>query len=566
MTAQAPDPHHGSDPPVRPTRSRPVRRGTAKLRRALHRTVTGAAAPPGRVADTRAPGARRGRWGPAWPAALVGLVAGGGLLSVLFIHTPALDHQGAAASIDPARSAALRPFYTQKIDWKPCGTGVQCGRLEVPLDYADPGGRTIELALARRQATDPGERIGSLVYNPGGPGGSGVETVHNPDTYSTARLRSQYDFVSFDPRGVGRSAAISCGPVAPAADSAPVDAVPFDATPDDPAEITALIEANRQSGAACQADSGARLAHVSTQEAARDMDVLRAALGDAKLNYLGVSYGTSIGTVYAEEYPDRVGRMVLDAAIDPRVNRLDYLREQAAGFQLALDAFLADCATRADCPLGTDLPGARHRLDELLAQLDRTPLPAGEAGILDKDTATAAISTGLYSKELWPLLRAALGQALAGNGADLALFNAPDASFSGQAFAAIECLDLPPAVTSAEQVQAEMPSFRQASPVFGEQAAWNALNCADWPAKPVGTPHAVNAPGTPPILVVGTTRDPATPYPWAQGLAEQLDSGVLLTRDGDGHSGYIMGSPCVDDAVDTYLLDGRAPADGTRCA
>ncbi|MHA5050585.1 alpha/beta hydrolase [Streptomyces sp. SD15] len=561
MTTQPPDPHHGSDPP-RPTRSGPVPRWTAKLRRALHRALTEPTTLHGRVADIVAPGALHQWWTQVWRAGLVAVVAGGVLLSMLLIHgSPVLGFKSAAAGVN-ASGSELRPFYTQKIIWHACGTGVQCGQLEVPLDYADPGGPTIQLALARRQATDPGERIGSLVYNPGGPGGSGVETLQGPVPPVTAQVHSQYDIVSFDPRGVEQSAPIRC--VAPAA---PADYVSLDITPDNPAEVTTFVEYQKEYGAACQAGSGERLAHVSTRETARDMDVLRAALGDEKLNYLGVSYGTEIGTSYAEEFPDRVGRMVLDAAVDPRINRLDMQRDYAAGLELALNAFLADCATRKDCPLGTDLPGARQRLSELLASLDHTPLPAAEAGTVDRDTAVGVIHQAMYSKELWPALRAALGEALAGNGADLglmALSGGHGGNFS-EAFTAINCLDLPPAVTSAEQVQAQLPSFRKASPVFGEWLAWDALSCADWPAKPVGTPHEVNAPGTPPILVVGTTRDPATPYAWAKGLAEQLDSGVLLTRDGDGHSGYVMGSPCVDRAVDTYLLEGRPPADGTRC-
>ncbi|MEU9287729.1 alpha/beta hydrolase [Streptomyces sp. NPDC048275] len=564
MNTQPPDPHHASDPP-RPTRSGPVPRWTAKLRRSLHRTLT---EPPtlrhGRVGDIVAPGALHQWWTQVWRTGLVAVVAGGVLLSMLLIHgSPVPGFKSAAAGFDASRSAELRPFYTQKITWHACGTGVQCGQLEVPLDYADPDGPTIQLALARRLATDPDERIGSLVHNPGGPGGSGVEMVQGSIPLTSEKVHSQYDIVSFDPRGVAQSAPIRCAPPAE-----PADYVSLDITPDNPAEVTTFVEYQKEYGAACQAGSGERLAHVSTRETARDLDVLRAALGDEKLNYLGVSYGTEIGTAYAEEFPDRVGRMVLDAAVDPRINRLDFLRDQAAGFQLTLDAFLTDCATKADCRLGTDLPGARQRLNELLASLDRKPLPAAEAGTLDRDTAVGAIGQAMYNKEAWPALRAALEQALAGNGADLglmALSGGPGGNFS-DAFAAINCLDFPPAVTSAEQIQAQLPSFRKASPVFGESFAWEALSCTNWPAKPVGTPHEVNAPGAPPILVVGTTRDPATPYVWAQGLAEQLDSGVLLTREGDGHSGYVMGSTCVDDAVDTYLLQGRPPADGTRCA
>ncbi|WP_455356926.1 alpha/beta hydrolase [Streptomyces sp. SYSU K217416] len=496
-------------------------------------------------------------------ALLLGLVAGAGLLTVLLIRDEPVAHsRGDATSIPASVPAALRSFYAQTIAWKACDGGVQCGRLTVPLDYADPDAGTIQLALVRRPATNPAHRTGSLLFNPGGPGESGVKAVQDhTNEYFTTRLRSRFDLVGFDPRGVGQSAPIRCRSAAPPADSGPVDG-----TPDDPAEVDRYLASLKDFAAACQAGAGARLARVSTIEAARDMDVLRAVLGDARLHYLGLSYGTYLGALYAEQFPDWVGRLVLDAAFDPRINALDSLRDQAAGFQLALEAFLADCATRTDCPLGTDVPGARQHLAELLARLDHTPLPVGEQDTLDKDTALWAISDALYSKQAWPRLEEALRQARAGHGADLLeLITIPYADNFWDALTAVTCLDWPPALTSTEQVQAQLPSFRQASSVFGEWFAWRGLGCADWPVKPVGTPHKVTAPGTPPILVLGTTRDPATPYAGAKGLAEQLASGVLLTHDGDGHGAYNIGSSCVDDTVDAYLIEGRPPTKGIRC-
>ncbi|MEU6706010.1 alpha/beta hydrolase [Streptomyces wuyuanensis] len=557
---------------TRPRARRAARRRAAGLRRALHRAVIAAGAPFARldrarqagIPDGRAAVGRRGVRGTALLSAVpLALVAGAGLPAAAAADdkASATRSQGTAASIPAAVPEGLRPYYTQRIEWETCGAVVQCGELEVPLDYADPSAGTIRLSLARVRATDPAGRIGSLLYNPGGPGASGVEAVKSASQMlATPGVAARYDLVGFDPRGVGESAPVRCAPVRTAGDAT------VDITPDTPAEVDGAVRSARENAAACGSGTGPRLGHVSSLETARDMDVLRAVLGDPRLNYLGVSYGTYLGALYADLYPDRVGRLTLDAAVDPRLDAMEKLRGQAAGFQRALDAFLADCTKRPECPLGTDPAQAAKRLTALLARLDRAPLPAGGAGHLDRDTTVAIMAESLYSKDSWPALESALGAALAGNGTEFPALveGAADIAFS-QSFQAISCLDLPPAATSPEQLQAELPSFRQASPVFGEWLAWSALNCAEWPVAAVGTPRTITAPGTPPILVVGTTRDPATPHAWAEALAGQLESGVLLTRDGDGHSGYNVGNPCVDRAVDRYLIEGLPPVDGTRC-
>lgn len=567
---------HADTAPVRGTPARArraARRRAAGLRRALYRAVLAAGAPfarldrarPAGLPDGRAAEGMRGLRGTALLSAVpLALVAGAGLQPPAAADdgASATRSQGTPASIPDAVPEGLRPFYTQRIDWETCGAVVQCGELQVPMDYADPAAGTIRLSLARVRATDPADRIGSLLYNPGGPGASGVDAVKSAaGMLATPGVAARYDVVSFDPRGVGESAPVRCAPVRTAGDA------PVDITPDTPAEVDGFVRSARENAAACGSGTGPRLGHVSTLETARDMDVLRAVLGDPKLNYLGVSYGTYLGTLYADLFPDRVGRLTLDAAVDPRLDALESLRGQTAGFQRALDAFLADCTKRPECPLGTDPAKATKRLTDLLARLDRAPLPAGRAGLLDRDTTVVIMAQSLYSKDSWPALESALGAALAGNGTKFSeLVEGADDTAFGQSFQAISCLDLPPAVTSSERLRAELPSFRQASPVFGEWLGWSALSCAEWPVAAVGTPRTITAPGTPPILVVGTTRDPATPYAWAEGLAGQLESGVLLTRDGDGHSGYNVGSPCVDRAVDRYLIEGLPPADGTRCA
>ncbi|MEU7898766.1 alpha/beta hydrolase [Nonomuraea sp. NPDC049152] len=492
------------------------------------------------------------------------LTVGTVLLGVLAAGCGAGETDVRPASV-PADAGALRPFYEQRIGWKKCDGGLECGRLQVPLDYADPAGETITLAVIRKRTADQRRRIGSLLLNPGGPGASGVEFARVSDEVLTARLRARYDVVGFDPRGVGRSAAINC------ASSGASPYVRGVGNPRARVRATAgdYADGLKQFGARCQAGSGKLLAHVSTVEAARDMDVLRGVLGDAKLHYLGFSYGTYLGAVYAEWFPGRVGRLVLDAAVDPRGWPTGGFVTQSRGFEVGLDSFLADCAKRPDCPLGTDPKAARRRLAELLERMDHRPLPGDGAATVDKETAVAIISGALYSKHAWPSLRTAFQQAAEGKGAGLLKIagtpGGPDDNFAA-AMAAIVCLDGPPAMTSAEQVEARLPAIRKEAPIFGERAAWGELTCAYWPVKPVGRPHAIRAEGAAPILVVGALRDPATPYAWSRGLAGQLSSGVLLTYDGDGHGAYDKrGSACVNDAVDTYLIDGRPPLKGAWC-
>ncbi|MEV2268412.1 alpha/beta hydrolase [Nonomuraea africana] len=499
----------------------------------------------------------RGRLGLLTAAAvLLGLAAAGCATGKTDARPPSV----------PADAGALRGFYEQRITWKACDSGFECGRVKVPLDYAHPGGDTITLAVMRKPAADRRQRIGSLLLNPGGPGGSGVDFARVSGEVLTDRLRARYDIVGFDPRGVGKSAAIRCAPDAGAGVYGRQARNPRARAEPTASEVADEL---KKFGAGCRAQSGELLAHVSTVEAAKDMDVLRGVLGDARLHYLGFSYGTQLGAVYAELFPARVGRLVLDSAVDPRAWPTDASIVQARGFEVALDSFLADCAQRSDCALGTDPAAARRRLVGLLEHIDRRPLPGEGAQTLDKETAIGLIGGALYDKRAWPLLRTALQQAMSGKGA--AMLQLADSSHgaddnSAEAMQSIICLDGPPSLTSADQVEARLPAFREAAPVFGEMLAWTELRCAYWPVKPTGRPHAITARGAAPILVVGNLRDPATPYAWAERLAGQLSSGVLLTHDGDGHGAYDKrGNACVNDAVDTYLIEGRPPVNGTRC-
>ena len=473
-------------------------------------------------------------------------------------HSPA-DTQ----DIDPA----LARFYSQRLDWSECDGEYECATVEVPVNYAAPDGGIVELAVLRRPASGD-DRIGSLLVNPGGPGASGVEHARAGPVNDDVAER--FDIVGFDPRGVGESAPIDC-----LDDAALDDFVETDGSPDDSAEISELQEQASALIAGCSDRSGEMLPHVGTVDVARDLDILRAVLGDEVLYYLGGSYGTDIGAKFAELFPDRVGRLVLDGAIDPTLTGEEFLLGQAAGAERALTAYLQACVAGEDCPLGQSAAEARSTLMDLLAVIDATPLPTeDDARPLTQSLAILGIVLPLYLSpdQGYPLLNLALERALAGDGsallllADQYLRRNSDGTYDGnlnEANAAVNCVDR----SWEKDVQAiatRIPEFEQASAVFGPYLGWSGLVCAQWPVPPARS-APVTAVGAAPILVVGTTGDLATPYEWAESLADQLESGVLLTYDGSGHTAYRRGSTCIDDAVDTYLIDGTVPEDGVRC-
>ncbi|WP_137294998.1 alpha/beta hydrolase [Nocardioides dongxiaopingii] len=473
------------------------------------------------------------------------------------------------SSLGPAGAvpAGLEEFYGQQLAWEGCGSN-QCATLTVPLAYAEPGGETIGIALERTLARDPDNRVGSLVVNPGGPGAPGTTMAENADGYFTASLLERVDVVAFDPRGTGDSAPVDC------LSDADLDAfVAQDPTPDDAAERQEFAASEEEFFAGCVAGSDGVAAHVSTVEAARDMDVLRSVLGEEQLSYLGFSYGTTLGSTYAELFPGNVGRFVLDGATDPTLDFRDNALSQAAGFQTALDAYLDDCVAGEGCFLGASREEAQGTISDLFASIEEQPLPTSGDRDLQIGNAFYGVAYPLYSRESWFLLDQGLQEALDGDGTTLLalsdLYGSRNASGgyddnSLEAFYAINCLD-DPTSASAEEIPAEYPAFDAASPTFGRFFAWGLAGCLgiqDEAAEPTPT---IRAAGAAPIVVVGTTRDPATPYEEAVALAEQLESGVLLTRDGDGHTGYNKGNSCIDDAVEGYLLDGDVPADDTRC-
>ncbi|GAA0401451.1 peptidase [Acrocarpospora corrugata] len=462
---------------------------------------------------------------------------------------------GACGSTAPAPTTSAQPV---EITWGACdrtapSAGFQCATMEVPLDYAKPAGPTVGIALVRLRAAGPGAKIGSLVFNFGGPGGSGVDTLL--DAASAFRtLNGRYDLVSFDPRGVERSDGVHC-----------LDPKPFEAflaaepSLDVPTQTRLLTEFAQ----ACQRHSSAILPYVGTLNAARDMETLRIRLGDPKLNYLGFSYGTHLGALYATLYPGQTGRMVLDSALDPSVGLLEQSRTQAVGFQQAYQNYLADCA-RQDCPFN-----GNTAVLGLLAALKRKPLNV-QGRLVTDDIARSAIAEALYSELTWPLLTQAIADGIAGDGAGLLNLSdsysgrRPDGSYNTlqSSLVAILCADTTnrPTVEEAVDLAKEMT---KKWPIFGPDVA-SAGGCSVWPAPGEDTNRHIDASGSGPILVVGVTHDPATPYEWAPKLTEQLGTGVLLTLKGEGHGAYGQNT-CIDSLVNGYLLDGKVPDDGTVC-
>ncbi|MGW1164672.1 alpha/beta hydrolase [Streptomyces sp. NPDC001153] len=477
----------------------------------------------------------------------------------------------------------------QKLDWKDCpapseaegggsapsplpnGGTWQCATMKAPLDWSSPKGDTIGIALIRAKASGPASRrIGSLVFNFGGPGGSGVSSL--PAFASDyAALRTRYDLVSFDPRGVGRSAPVKCE-----SDSQLDVFFQQDATPDDSAERTQLLDRTKQFNAACEKNSKKILPHVATTDAARDMDLMRQVLGDDKLHYFGISYGTELGGVYAHLFPKNVGRAVLDAVIDPTQNPEQSALGQARGFQLALDNFAEDCTSKpTQCPIGSTPQDVKNRIAKLLNDLEKTPIPGIAPRQLTQTAATNGIAQSLYSKDFWQYLTEGLEQAYAGDGKILMLLSdamngrSEDGEYSNITAAniAISCADQKPRYT-ADYVQQKLPEFRAASPLFGDYLAWGMLSCTDWPVAGAADHPDVSAPGSAPILVVGNTGDPATPYEGAKKMVDALGKGVAveLTYKGQGHGAYDSRNRCVQSAVNGYLLDGKEPQAGTVCS
>ncbi|MCL2089896.1 MAG: alpha/beta hydrolase [Micrococcales bacterium] len=513
---------------------------------------------------TRRPGARG--WARRVRAAMV-LVVCASLVVTACGRSGDEDERPFDPTATEAPSPELQKYYSQRLDWKKCeDRNLQCAWLTVPMDYADPGGETIEIAVARKRADDS---VGSVVFNPGGPGSSGVDYVSTVVGQAGAKLRKNLDVVGFDPRGVQRSAPITC---LSDADLDRFFSTDIDAST--PSGLTTAQTAADRFAQACLDNTGPLLAHVDTVSAARDMDVLRAALRETTLTYLGFSYGTQLGATYAELFPDRVGRMVLDGAKDPTLSPSQWSVVQAGGFESALRAYAADCLKARDCPLSGTVDDAVGQVADVLDEARAHPMRTDGRRALTGTLAFYGVAVALYSQGNWSHLTKGLRTAI-GNGdgtyllwlSDRYLDRDGDGVYTANsivAFLAIGCVDArgdaDPAAMAAEAAE-----LKTASPTFWRYFAYGAVGCANWPVPLPEPLTSYTAEGAPPIVVVGTTNDPATPYAQAQSLAAMLDSGVLVTYKGEGHTAYLTAGDCIQDAVDDFLVDGTVPEDGLTC-
>ncbi|WP_139416629.1 alpha/beta hydrolase [Agromyces laixinhei] len=465
--------------------------------------------------------------------------------------------------------AELRPFYTQVLEWERCGDDLGCATATAPLDWNDPSAGETELALVRHVAT--GDKLGSLLVNPGGPGGSGYDFVADSLDFAVGEpLQERFDVVGFDPRGVGRSSGVACY------DAAEMDDYLFGITPGERGSdewIAAVEIAERDFGEACAENTDELLGNVDTESAARDMDLLRAVLGDERLNYLGFSYGTFLGATYAELYPDKVGKLVLDGAIDPAASETEVSQAQAVGFENALKAYLEFCLADTECPFDGTVDEAVDEIGRLLASVDQSPLRGTDGRLVGADTLVTAIIYPLYSADSWPYLGDMFESVMFGD-ADMALAFAdgyygrnPDGTYldnSTEAFTAVNCLDYT-YQSDVAVMREKAAAVAEVAPIIGPYFGFGDLGCVNWPYQGDRERAEIHAKGADPILVVGTTGDPATPYDWAVALAEQLDSGVLVSYEGEGHTAYNKSNACVDEAVESYFIDGTVPTADPKC-
>ena len=493
----------------------------------------------------------------------------------------------------PPVPKGLESFYGQKLAWGKCAefaTGaaetrdfgsstLECAYLGVPMVYAEPGGTTIKIGVLRKVATESSARIGSLVMNPGGPGASGMSFVSQVANYQLAtELNAKFDLVGFDPRGIGSSK-----PLIGCQTDAELDATRA-APPrsDTPAAVAAANQQLKKYAGECVTTTTAQgkvdgkkfLANVGTRDVAKDIDVLRAVVGDTKLTYAGFSYGTRIGYVYAEQFPDNVRAMILDGAVDPDEDPATSLVDQEKGFQKAFETFAASCAQHASCALGADPSKATAAFQSLTRPLLRTPLKLPDGRVLSYGDATLGVAAALYSSESWDDLEAAIAGLAKGSGTGLMAFadryygrdSSGRYSDKPDSFNAIRCVDEPRMTDSADVMK--LNSAQAAAAPFedsGDPAANIPDLCAYWPVPPTLGPHRLHVPGLPQVLVISSTGDPATPYASGVDLAKQLGA-RLLTFEGTRHTAYLTGnSSCVDDAGNAYLIDLTLPAEGIRC-
>ena len=466
--------------------------------------------------------------------------------------------------------AAVAPYYHQTLTWKNCGKGQQCATAIAPMDWAHPSRATdISLALTRASAT--GTRLGSLFVNPGGPGASGYDLVHDNLDYAASKtLQKSYDVIGWDPRGVGRSTPVTCY------SNKQLDEFIYGVTKNpvnSPAWVTEVTNQSTDFAASCLKNSGPVLEFVDTQSTVHDLDMLRAAVGDAKLNYLGYSYGSDIGMYYVDRFAKKVGHVVLDGSTDSTLSIFDINLTQSAGFEDALKAYLADCASSKNCPFPGSVDDSLAKISALYDRLIATPIAGPDGRMLDQNLLATAINSGLYDKSSWQYLSDMFSEIRKGR-TDTAFLLAD--SYNGrnadgtykdnslEAFIAIGCLDYPtetdPAVIASENAQ-----LVRAAPTLTRPSAIGDVTCQNWPFHNREAPPVVTGSGAAPVLILSSTGDPATPYQWGVALSKQLESAHLVTRHGEGHTAYNRGIPCIDDTVDRYFVAGTVPKSDPNC-
>jgi pimeloyl-ACP methyl ester carboxylesterase len=504
--------------------------------------------------------------------------------------TVACDSAGSSGTVvTPSASppaAELQKFYGQKLAWKGCAefalsdedrtsfanAKFDCSYLEVPLDYAQPTGKTAQIAVLRQKATNQGQRIGSLLINPGGPGASGIEAATGVAKELTPAIAARFDLVGFDPRGVGSSKPpIQCfTPKERDADRLEV------ITDNSPAGVALQESRSKDYAQKCeQRSSKELLANAGTRDVVKDIDILRAALGDQKLTYLGYSYGTRIGYSYAEAFPANVRALILDGALDPDQSLIERSVAQAAGFQKAFDGFVASCVKTADCPLGTDPKQANDRFRALLKPLQTKAVPLAGGRQLSYNDAMTGVIQALYSDQLWEPLQRSLSELASGQGgrilmllADLYEGRQSDGTyeFTLDSFASIGCVDDKPVTDPAVLLEADKRA-REVAPFRDDGNGPDPARdpCAFWPVPNTSEPHTPQVAGLPPVMVISSTNDPATPYQAGVNLAKALGA-KLLTAEANQHTVALQGNPCVDKFVTDYLVDpSKLPPDGSRC-
>ena len=462
----------------------------------------------------------------------------------------------------------LAPYYAQELNWRACDNSLECAEILVPMDYADVTGGDVTISVARHKATKTAKTV--IFLNPGGPGGSGVDYLGYWKDQFSKNMYENADLVSWDPRGVQRSAPVDCF-----TDKQLDEFSKEDPTPDTAAEVTDFWANSDAELQQCVDNTGKVLSHVSTVETAKDLDILRAIFKQTKLNYLGKSYGTQLGSVYAKLFPENVGKFVLDGAVDADLSTKQMSMDQAEAFDIAIQRMARYCLENYQpCGLGKSVTQITSKITAFINQVDQKPLKTDnpDRPLYETNAWNAVIMPMYVNAGGWDWLIQALESAYDGNGSDMlsisdwATSRNPNGTYadnSTEAFLAISCLDT--GSTTNKDISSIIPEFEAVAPITGRMLAWSETMCVDWPVSGILAPTDVKTDVETPIVVIGTTYDPATPLKWAKSLTKQLGDAVFIQFNGDGHTAYFSGSSCMDNIVEDFYFNGTQPTANTVC-